>query len=440
LTVRIFDRYAKLRDVVKSGSLHTGQKEVLSFLKGRLGKDDLPGLVAEPANEDELRAVYEYAASKEMKVAIASGLKPVEVRDLRGQILVLTTRMAGSPAFSSSRNTVRVSGGMSLEALAIDLTHAGQRWLPLLPVPAKMSAGAMLASGWEGLRNWRDGGMLSHISAVEWMGTDGVVHRTGPSVSTGGAIDVTGFLFGSRGSAGVITALELDVQPVPQERTSALFELPSARAAVEVMAALCEFEPLAETVIYWGEAATEILRKGNDGTVSDNAVVLLTAEWRDEIRWPEEWRALGKPFHDDLAIDALWQDLLRFSRTATRLHPERTEATLRVPASALEELENAARELGRDFNFPVALWGTAEAGHLHVWILKPDAEPRTNVRADELLKKIVEVTVDLGGCCAAGNTLPFDLRNGRASLGRTLREQFLKKCDPGSVYIPLMKG
>ena len=88
----------------------------------------------------------------------------------------------------------------------------------------------------------------------------------------------------------------------------------------------------------------------------------------------------------------------------------------------------------------MALWGTAEAGHLHVWILKPDAEPRTNVRADELLKKIVEVTVDLGGCCAAGNTLPFDLRNGRASLGRTLREQFLKKCDPGSVYIPLMKG
>lgn len=437
--MRLFDRFAKLRDSVKSGSLHTGQKEILSFLKGRLGKDDLPALVVEPANEEELRAVYEFAATKEMKVAVASGLKPVEVRDLQDQILVLTSRMMGMPAFSPSRGSVRVSGGLPLEALSIDLTRGGLRWLPLLPVPAKTSVGEMLSSGWEGLRNWRDGGLLSHIGAVEWMGTDGVVHRTGPAVAAEGAIDLTGFLCGSRGSAGVITALELEVQPIPQTRTTALFELPSARAAVEVMAALREFEPLAETVIYWGEVATEILRKGTDGTVSDKALVLITAEWRDEVRWPEVWRAFGKPFYDDLAIDALWQDLLRFSRTATRLHPERTTATLRVPAMAMVELEDAARELGRDFNFPVALWGTVEVGHMHVWILQPDAEPRTNVRAEELLKKIVEVAVGLGGCCAAGNTLPFDLRNGRTSLGRTLREQFLKKCDPGGVFVSLVK-
>jgi len=437
--VRLFDRYAKLRDAVTSGSLHTGQKEILSFLKGTLAKDDLPAMVAEPAGEEELRSLYEYAAAKEMKVAVASGLRPVEVRDLKGQILVLTTRMMGTPAFSASRRSVRVNGGLPLEAISIDLTRAGQRWLPLLPVPARMSIGEAFASGWEGLRNWRDGGALAHVFAVEWMGTNGVVHRTGPLATAGGALDVTGLLFGSRGTAGVITALELDVQPLPQTRASALFELPSARAAVEVMAALREFEPLAETVIYWGETATEILRKGNDGTVSDKAGVLISAEWRDEIRWPDAWRAFGRPFFDDLAIDALWQDLLRFSRTATRLHPERTTAALRVPATSLVEFEEAVRELGRDFNFPVALWGTVEAGHLHVWILQPDAESRTQVRAEELLKKIVEAAVSLGGTCAAGACLPFDMRNGRGSVGHTLREQFIKKCDPGNLFVPLSK-
>ncbi|HEY3294925.1 MAG TPA: FAD-binding oxidoreductase [bacterium] len=437
--MRLFDRYAKLRDAVQTGTVHTGQKEILTFLKGRLGKEDLPDVVVEPANDEELRAVFEYAASKEMKVAVASGLRPVEVRDLKGQTLVLTTRMMGTPAFSASRSSVRVNGGLPLEALAIDLTRAGQRWVPLMPVPARTSVGEMLATGWEGLRNWRDGGVLSHISAVEWMGTDGVVHRTGPAVATAAALDVSGFLFGSRGTAGVITALELNVQPAPQSRASGLFELPSARAAVEVMAALREFEPLAETVIYWGEAATDVLRKGNDGTVSDKAAVLISAEWRDEIRWPDAWRAFGRPFFDDLAIDALWQDLFRFSRTAARLYPERTTARLRVPAPSVPELEEAVKELGRDFNFPVALWGTVEAGHMNVWILQPDAEPRTTVRAEELLKKIIEVAVTLGGCCAAGNLLPFDIRNGRTSITRTLREQFLKKCDPAGVVVPLCK-
>jgi D-lactate dehydrogenase (cytochrome) len=438
--VRIFDKYAKLRDVIKTGELHTGQKEILTFLTGTLGKEDLPAAVVEPASEDELRAVYEYAASKQMKVAIASGLRPVEVRDLKEQMLLLTTRLTDSPAFSPSRNSVRVPGGLPVEALAIDLQRAGVRWRPLLPVPAKTSVGELIATGWEGLRNWRDGGLLPQVSAIEWMGTDGKMHRSGQGAVGGGALDVSGFLYGSRGMAGVITALELEIEPLPQARASALFELPSARAATEMMAALREFEPLAETVIYWGETATDILRKGNDGTVSEKAVVLLSAEWRDEIRWPETWRAFGRPFTDDLAIDAMWQDLLRFSRTATRLYPEKTTATLRVPAPAMMDLEDAARELGRDFNFPVALWGTVEAGVMNVWILKPDAEPRTNVRAEELMKKIVEAAVGLGGCCAAGNTLAFHVRDGRNSVTRALKEQFLKKCDPNGVYVPLVKG
>ena len=437
--MRIFDKYAKLRDVIKSGELHTGQKDILIFLKGTLGKDDLPALVVEPANEDELCASFEYAAAKQMKVALASGLRPVEVRDLKEQMLLLTTRLTESPAFSAGRSSVRVPGGLPVEALAIDLQRAGMRWRPLLPVPAKTSAGELIAAGWEGLRNWRDGGMLSHINSVEWMGTDGRMHRSGPAAPGGGALDVSGFLYGSRGAAGVITALELEIESIPQTRASALFELPSARAAVEMMTALREFEPLAETVIYWGETATEILRKGNDGTVSEKAAVMISAEWRDEIRWPEAWRAFGKPFTDPLAIDALWQDLLRFSRTATRLHPERTTATLRVPAPAMTDLEEAARELGRDFNFPVALWGTVEAGHMNVWILKPDAEPRTNVRAEDLMKKIVEAAVNLGGCCAAGNTLSFHIRDGRSSATHALKEQFIRKCDPAGVFVPLSK-
>ena len=110
---------------------------------------------------------------------------------------------------------------------------------------------------------------------------------------------------------------------------------------------------------------------------------------------------------------------------------------------AVAELEDAARELGRDANLHTALWGTVEAGHFHVWVLHPDDQPRTQRTAEELLKRLLEVAVSLGGYCAPGNLLPFDSRtvsaHTRGSLGDTVREQLLKRCDPNAMYLPVRK-
>jgi FAD/FMN-containing dehydrogenase len=441
--LKFFDRYGKLRETVRDGRLHTEPKDILSFLKGRLSKADLPAVIIEPANESELRAAMLHAAEKKMKIAVASGLKPVEVRDLEGHMLVLTTRLTGAPLIASTRRSIRVDAGLPVESLAVDLTRAGLRWLPLLPVPSQTSPGELFALGWEGLRNWRDGVFLSHVRAVQWMGFDGKLYETSP-VASDGSPDVSGFVYGSRGSMGVITALDLDLEPVPEHRTAALFELPDARAAYELMADLRESHPLPEAVVYWGEAATQILREGTDNRVTPKATVLVSAEWRDrDVPWRNSWNAFGDPLVEESAITAMWQDLFRFPKTAARLYPERTGARLRVPAEAVPEIEDAVRELGHDFNFAVSLWGTVELGHLHAWILQPDGQPRTTRRAEELLKKIIEVSLNLGGRCAAGCDLPFDLKpllpKDATSPLHSLHAEIRKRCDPQGVFVPLCK-
>jgi FAD/FMN-containing dehydrogenase len=442
--LKLFDRYGKLRESVRDGRLHTEPKDILSFLKGRLGKTDLPAVVIEPANESELRAALMFAAEKKLKVALASGLKPVEVRDLAGHMLVLTTRLTGSPVISSSRRSIRVDAGLPMESLAVDLSRSGLRWHPLLPVPSQTSAGELYAQGWEGLRNWKDGVTLSHVRAVEWMGYDGRLFETSP-VSGDGAPDVSGFLFGSRGAMGVITALELDLQPAPSHRVAVLFELPEARAAYELLADLREGESQPETVVYWGEAATQILREGTDNRVSPAATVMLAVEWSDQdVAWKSAWNGYGEPLIEENSIAALWQDLFRFPRTAARLYPERTGARLSVPAEAVPEMEEAVRELGHDFNFRVALWGTVEAGHVHAWILQPDGQPRTTRRAEELLKKLVEFTLNLGGRVALGCELPFDFKPPQTSVTpnpfESLRAEMQTRCDPNGMFVPLCKG
>ena len=435
----LLDRFARLRRDLRSGRMHTARAEILPFLKGKLSKADVPAAVIEPASESELTTIFQFATEKKMRVAVASGLQPVEVRQLADQLLVLTTRLAGSPVISSRRGAVRVETGLPVESLAIDLTRTSMRWLPLWPVAPHLSIGQMVATGWEGLRAWSCGSTLPFVRAVEWVAYDGNAYRSSTFRADGSA-DVRGFLFGSRGALGVITRVEMDVQVVPRERTAALFELPGATHAMEMLAALRAFQPLPESVAYYGEAATRLLREGNDRVFSNHAVVLLAAEWNAAVEtWPDEWSPWAKPLHDEPAINALWQDLFRFPRTAVRLYPVRSEARVKLPAEALPALEEAAGEFGREFNMPVILWGTVEAGHFHLWVLQPDDQQRTTRQAEEVLKKMFEIVAELGGRRARGAVFPFDTASASLpdSFGDALWTELVHRCDPSGLHVPL---
>ncbi|MBI5059776.1 FAD-binding oxidoreductase [candidate division KSB1 bacterium] len=436
-----FDKHVKLREQIRHGRLHTEQKDILSLLKGKVAKEDVPACVVEPAGDAELADALAFAGEKQMRVALSSGGRPLGVKALGGHMLILTTRLAGPPSFSADRHSVRVAAGMSAEALSVDLARAGRRWLPLWPIPGGESIGGLVATAWEGLRTWGHGGLLESIRSLDWLSYDGRKFSTGSAASGMNAPDVSPFLYGSFGTLGIITSLELSLEPVPAERTAAIFELRDAHDAAKLLTTLREMESPPETAVYWGAAATDFIRRGNDNTISDSAEVTLLAEWNSAVEWPMEWLRFASPVTDSQAIQALWQDVFRMPRTAARLCPARVEARLRLPAAGLEEVERLAREMGRDTNLTIAVWGTVEGGWLQIWALQPDEEARTHRRAEEAVGRIVQMATELGGASAPlppGATYPH--RNGEAATARdlahTVRSLLLKRCDPGTVYIP----
>jgi glycolate oxidase len=432
-----FDRYTKLRDEIRAGRLHTQRGDMLPLLKGKLSRDDLPAIIIEPANLQELSAALRFASEKKMKVAVGSGLTPVEIHALNEAMLILTTRLSGSPVFSASRQSVRVDAGLPVESLAIDLQRAARRWMPLLPTPSQMSLGQLVAMGWEGERNWNCGMTLSHVRAIEWMSFEGNGYRTGMQISDG-TVDVRGFLFGSRGALGIITAVELELQAMPSERTAMVFELPDAKAAEDILLSLRSFQPLAEAVTFWGETATRLIFEGNDGRLSDQTKVVVVAEWSGTIeKFPAEWSTFASPIYDDEDIARLWQDLQRSLRTATRLYPSCAGARLKIPTTSLSMLEEAARDFGREFNLPIALRGTVEFGHFDIRVLQPDGQQRTCREAEEALKKMVEVALSCGGAVAPGTVLPFGNSQHSTSFSNRLYAELRRRCDPANLYCSL---
>jgi FAD/FMN-containing dehydrogenase len=334
---------------------------------------------------------------------------------------------------------MRVDGGMPIETLAVELATHGQRWMPLHPVPAGDSVGSLIASGWEGFRNWRDGSTIANIRAIEWVGFDGRVYLTGSSLVGQDSPDVSSLLCGSHGKFGMITSVELVTKPLPDTRTLVLFELPGASRAVELFRYLRRIAPEPEAVVYFSELATEILRSANDNTITDQARVVVAAEWDINCALDSEWDRCAKVESDPARVNKIWQDLFRLPKAVARLSPGRTMAAMKLPASAVEDLEERARDLSKDYNLGVAAWGTVERGHMHIWILQPDAEVRTNRQAGELLKKLAEDAARLGGCLiSAKPPLLPDVRDSAVDeISEQIADKLVKQCDPMAIYSPL---
>ena len=436
--VRLFDRYAKLRPRFRTGRIVVEPKEMLPLLKGHLSKDDLPAAIVEPGDLDELRATLEFVTEKQLKIAVGAGLAPTLINGLNNLLLVLTSRLSQSPVISTVRRTARVSGGFPLESLAIDFAREGLDWWPLYPVPSGKSVGALIAGGWEGIRSFKRGGTLCHINFVEWMGYDGKSYASGPSIATLNAPDVSGSLFGSRGKLGIITGAELTLHPALKKRSAALLEFVSAAEAVQFFAEVATYNPQPESVVFWGGAAVEIIRQGNDGTISDACQFAILVEWDDEsMALPSPWDSYARYFENDSEVRGLWQDALRMPRTASRLYRDRLESRLRFPSAMIADLEEAVLELGKDANLSIAVWGTADVGYTHVWILLPDAENVTRTRAQDTLNKVIEAAIGMGGQRAPGKQTHRSHATEEARLANTLHSMLAERGDPSGMYVPL---
>ncbi|MCC6475587.1 FAD-binding oxidoreductase, partial [bacterium] len=392
----LFDRFAKLRKQIPQSTIHSSQKEILSLLRGTVEKQDPPALVVEPANAGELSILLKFAQDKEMRVAVADGLHPLEVRGLEDQLLILTHRLTGQVRLSSDGMGLWVPAGLPVESLAVELSQRGRVWMPLHPIEPGETMGSLFAKGFEGFRCHAHGGFLSHLRRVEWVGYDGELHASGPG-SGNSDWDVTPLLYGSEARYGIFTRFELALCAPIEEKTLTVTECSSVEEMMEVYRAFSRSVPAPLSLPVWTTEATDYLRLGNDGVISDEAVTLIAveAEGDGERYRAENFKQTSE--HDAAHVNMLWQHLFRLPRTLARMSPHRSKGRYRLPSEALLDFDERARELARDRNLTTVIWGTLDRGTLHVWVLHPDGEARTARSAAELLERLAEDVIHLGG-------------------------------------------
>jgi glycolate dehydrogenase FAD-linked subunit len=279
------------------------------------------------------------------------------------------------------------------------------------PDPASMkdcTIGGNVATNAGGPRCLKYGVTRNYVIGLEAVLPNGEVLRTGGRIhknKTG--FDLIGLFVGSEGMLGVVTEITLRLLPLPPARATLSAAFATATQAAEVVQAIFAAGFLPSSLEVADQFTLEAARRdlGEMIVPEGNAHLLVDLDGQDEsVR--SEAAAIGELLEKkkansiEMAIgesdsERLWALRRQFSNSLRATGLTKLNEDVVVPRSHLVDLMEFAEKLQTKHGFPIACFGHAGDGNIHVNIMADrynrDAAVREKVdRAlDELFKQVL---------------------------------------------------
>jgi glycolate oxidase len=292
---------------------------------------------------------------------------------------------------------------------------ARSRGLFYPPDPASLkecSIGGNLATNAGGPRCLKYGVTRHFVLGLEAVLADGRVVRAGGRThknKTG--FDLVGLFVGSEGLLGVITEATLRLLPLPPARASlsaafATFDaaaaavqkifragfLPAALEIADSFTLQSAREYCGSALVPKGEGHVLLDLDGQPTSVRSEAVALgrlLREAGAHHVR-----KALGEE-----ACEQLWELRRKFSQSLKATGLTKLNEDIVVPRGRVTDLARFADQLRRRFGFPIACFGHAGDGNIHVNIMAANyhADPAVKQSVDEALDALFSQVLAWGG-------------------------------------------
>ncbi|MEU1546485.1 FAD-binding oxidoreductase [Nocardia sp. NPDC005745] len=183
-----------------------------------------PGLIVGAVHAEDVRAAVEYAARRELPIAVQATGHGLSVAT-DGGVLISTRRMTGI-RIDPARRTAQVGAGVRTGALVEAAAEHGLA--PLNGSSPSVGVVGYLLGGGVGLLARQFGYAAERVRTIELVTADGRVRTLTPDDELFGAV------LGSGGNFGVVTALEVELVPVTTVFGGQLvFDTPLVERALE---------------------------------------------------------------------------------------------------------------------------------------------------------------------------------------------------------------
>ena len=413
----------------------------------------LPDAVAFPTSNEDVAALALFCWEAGLPVVPWGAGTSLEghVAAVRGGVCVDMGRMADVLEVSPESLDCRVQAGITRHRLNTELRATGL-FFPIDP-GADASIGGMTSTRASGTAAVRYGTMRDNVMGLTVVTPDGRIVRTGGRARKSAAgLDLTALFVGSEGTLGLITEIQLRLQPLPELVSAAVCQFPSTATAVDAVINALQSGVQFARVELLNDIQMEacILHSRLEGLA---VLPTLFLEWSgspasvaEQVAATQavcvEFGGVGFEFASQPEDRSrLWKARHEAYYAALTFRPGRknmgTDACVPIGelARCIRETEADIAEL--ELTAPIV--GHVGDGNFHLGILYDDNDPAEVARAEDLARRVGERAIRLGGTCTGEHGVGahkrglLDLEHGAAvDVMRTIKHAL----DPRGIMNP----
>jgi len=325
------------------------------------------------------------------------------------------------------------------------------------PDPASMkdcSIGGNIATNAGGPRCLKYGVTRNYVIGLEVVLANGDILRTGGRVhknKTG--FNLIGLFVGSEGMLGVVTEITLRLLPLPPARatlSTAFATMPQAAEAVQEIFA-GGFLPASLEIA--DSFTLEAARRDLGATIvpAGNAHLLVDLDGQEESVRHEAAsirQLLEKKNPNALAMatgeadcEKLWELRRQFSNSLRATGLTKLNEDVVVPRSHIVDLVEFAARLQLKHGFPIACFGHAGDGNIHVNIMTKDyADPKVREGVERALDELFRQVLAWGGVITGEHGIGLAKKRwwpeATTDVARQVHEQLKHVLDPQGILNP----
>jgi len=400
--------FNSLKRLLPKGELQLDPKFLEKYSGDKWFASARPEAVALPRSSKSVQTILKFASRQGIPVTprgagygYVGGCVPV-----RGGIVLSLERMNRIKEINADDFVAVVESGVLTADLQAEVEKVGRFYPPDPASRADCSLGGNIATNAGGPRCLKYGVTREYVLGLDVVLADGTLVRLGSRThknKTG--FDLAKLFVGSEGMLGVVTEATLKLLPLPPFRAALSIgfdEMPAAlRAIREIFTA--GFLPCARELADEFTLRAAQKRTGSDKLSGCRAHIIVELDGqpgsvRSELKQLESviqnshplfvQRALGPE-----ACERVWQLRREFSFALRDTGLTKLNEDIVVPRGRLQELFDFTSGLEKKFGFPVACFGHAGDGNIHVNIMldksKPGAEKKSETALDALFRKVV---------------------------------------------------
>jgi len=409
ISSRVID---ELKIIVGPAHLITAPGDLAGYSTDGTKLEYLPDAVALPGGSEEISRIM-LLANRELFPVIprggGSGMTGGALA-VRGGLVISLERFNHILMIDQENLIAKVEPGVITARLQEEVERL-DLFYPPDPASADVSTiGGNVAECAGGLRGLKYGVTRDYVLGMTVVLPTGEIINTGVETMKGVAgYDLTRLIVGSEGTLAVITSITLRLIPRPAAKRTMIAFFRDIRGAARAVSNIIREKITPATLEFMDRQCIEAVRDemGIDIPLDAEAMLLIETDGDEDVVAKEAGRLKDICLRsgavrlaiasDQEEIDRLWEARRGVSPALKNLRSGKISEDVVVPRSRLVDLVTFLNETSQKYSLPIASFGHAGDGNIHVNILL-DSENREEVtRAGTVVKELFEKVIGLGG-------------------------------------------